>query len=739
MTDPTPVFVQAKHVDTEDGHWKPVVGSETYKFLNHVVPEASRTVVSEEAASILGQGISPTSKVGNQTGLVVGYVQSGKTLSFETVTTLAHDNGFLMVILIAGSSNTLLDQSKNRFRRDLQIDDPDRERNWVHLHNPDRGMVQTLRDVFEEWHDEYMRDEYNNRTVLITVLKNHQRLERLTELVQAVDLDGIPVMVIDDEADQASLNTQVTQQDESTTYRRLIALRDALPLHNYLQYTATPQAPLLVSIADSLSPNFVTVLTPGNTYVGGQDFFEANSGLVRTIPNQEVPTSEHPLIEPPQSLLEALRIFMLGVTVGLFEGGRKGNRSMLVHPSRLTVQHQEYFHWVRNIFEDWKSILRQKDTDSDRQELIEDLRIAYEDLTATVASELPEFDQLSPKFLSAFRQTRLIEVNARDGVTPVVDWSTAYGWILVGGQAMDRGFTIEGLTVTYMPRGTGVGNADTIQQRARFFGYKRDYLSYCRVYLAQETNDAFRNYVEHEEFMRDQLKEISESGRSLNEWKRTFILDSALRPCRDSVLEYGYVRGMYSDEWVMPRVVLPSDAVLQANQRTVSEFVASTTFGKAEGHPNRTDAQRHEVALDLLLHNVMETLLTPMRVTSSHDSQRLTGLLLQLSCALEARPDEYCAVYRMSPLTGRQRSVDDSGEVTNLFQGEAPVTPSAERGTIYPGDRAIYKRDQVSVQIHTLRLMKNEKVVSENVNVLAVWVPARFAAGWIDQEQSNST
>ena len=219
------------------------------------------------------------------------------------------------------------------------------------------------------------------------------------------------------------------------------------------------------------------------------------------------------------------------------------------------------------------------------------------DLAETVEEGLPAFEELAPTFRFAFRRTRLLEVNARGGRTPEVDWGSAYGWILVGGQAMDRGFTIEGLTVTYMPRGIGVGNADTVQQRARFFGYKREYLGFCRVYLEQGTHRAFERYVEHEEDMRVQLEDIRDSGRSLNDWKRAFVLDNALRPCRDSVLEFDYIRGQFSDDWVAPRVVVASDAVLQANRQTVvTEFLAATPFVADEGHPDRTDTQRHEVA-----------------------------------------------------------------------------------------------------------------------------------------------
>jgi len=300
---------------------------------------------------------------------------------------------------------------------------------------------------------------------------------------------------------------------------------------------------------------------------------------------------------------------------------------------------------------------------------------------------------------------------------------------------MDRGFTVEGLTVTYMPRGIGVGNADTVQQRARFFGYKRGYLGYCRVYLEQGTHRAFQRYVEHEEDMRVQLEDIRDSGRSLNDWKRAFVLDNALRPCRQNVLEFDYIRGRFSDDWVAPRVVLATDNVLQANRQTVADFLETTQFIDDEGHQDRTDTQRHEVATGLSLRDVLERLLIPMRITSSRDSQQITGLLLQLSRALENDPDEPCAVFRMSPRTGRERGVDGSGEVTNLFQGQAPVNPPARRGEVYPGDRAVREEGHVTVQIHTLDLTRDGSVVRENVPVLAVWVPSRLAVGWINQDQ----
>lgn len=735
MTDDNPIIVEPVAASAA-GRWVPVEGPETLDFLTTVVPGESREDVRDAAVSILSKSVPPTGEAGQETGLIVGYVQSGKTMSFETVAALARDNAFQVVIVVAGTANPLLDQSTGRLRRDLRLDEPDRARRWIQFQNPsaDDATVQAIRDVLDDWRDPDTPEEYK-KTVLITVLKNYRRLQNLADLVQAVGAQAVPVLIIDDEADQASLNTEVTQGQESTTYRCLMALRQALPSHTYLQYTATPQAPLLVSIIDSLSPNFVQVLEPGEPYVGGREFFADNLTYVRVIPPQEVPINSNPLTEPPESLLDALRIFMVGVTAGIREGRNTGNRSMLVHPSHRTMQHQEFYNWVRDIFDDWKRILNLPDNDPDKQELIEDFRGAYDDLAQTVGGALPDFDELVPSLRFAFRNTRVLEVNARGGRTPPVDWRSAYGWILVGGQAMDRGFTVEGLTVTYMPRGIGVGNADTVQQRARFFGYRRSYLGYCRVYLEQGTLRAFQTYVEHEEDIRGQLEEFHVNGHPLNDWKRAFVLDSALRPCRNHVLEFDYMRGRFSNDWVAPRVVLASDAVVQANRQAVAGFVQGLAFEEDEGHPERTDVQRHHICRGIPLRTVIEQLLVKMRITGTTDSQRNTGLLLQLSKALEDDADELCTIYRISPATGRRRGIDENGEVTNLFQGEAPVHPRERRGEVYPGDRAIRDADKVTIQIHTLNLTRDDQVVAEDVPVLAVWVPSRLARAWIAQEE----
>ncbi len=718
--------------------WQPSIGPEGETLVQRKLPEDARAAVLDSSCSILSKAVPPTASGGSTTGLVVGYVQSGKTLSFTTVMALARDNGFQLVIVVAGTSKPLLEQSTRRVRQDLRIDDIEGPPRWKLYTNPtnSENARRNIQQTINDWRDDDVPPN-ERATVLVTVMKQHRHLKNLVGLLGRLQLDGVPALIVDDEADQASLNTLVTRGQQSTTYSRLLELRDSLPNHTYLQYTATPQAPLLVNIIDALSPSFVEVLDPGSEYVGGKAFFTELPILHRVIPPEEIPTDDYPLDDPPETLLAALRVFLVGVAAGWAEGrsARNANRSMLVHPSQRTEFHKDYRRWIGEVFDEWQRVLELPEADSDRQDLLEGFEEAHAELSTTVDT-LPAFDELAPRLARAFRVTRIEEVNARAGQTPIVDFTQSYGWILVGGQAMDRGFTVEGLTVTYMPRGPGVGNADTIQQRGRFLGYKRRYLGYCRVYLEQDAIDAFVAYVEHEEFMRDQLQKIRRSGNQLREWKRAFVLSPDLKPCRHNVLEHDYIRGKYNDSWFSPSVAQAPTAVIEENRSVVDAFLQEVPFNSVTTDEGRELAQRHRLARGIPLAKAMAELVVPFRVTGATDSSNLIGAMLQLSAAIDvATKDgltEFCTIYEMSPDFNRQRAIDAEGRINELFQGPTRLA----NGTYsYPGDGAFRDQDTVTIQIHRLALKREGHVVAENVPVLAIWIPHRLAIDWIAQGQ----
>lgn len=720
-------------------NWNPHIGDEAQELVTRKLGHESqdaRNGVLRSAVSILSKCVNPRANTGSETGLVVGYVQSGKTLSFTTVMALARDNGFQLVIVVAGISKLLLKQSTDRLRKDLQIEEIEGSLQWKLYTNPldnetnRRHFQQTL----AEWNDpDVARSE--RATILVTVMKQHRWLRALVGLLRNLDLNGVPTLIIDDEADQASLNTLVRQQRQSATYQRLLDVRDAVPHHSFLQYTATPQAPLLINIIDALSPSFVEVLEPGTGYVGGQAFFTGNMPLVRVIDPNEISTDDNPLVDPPEPLRQALRTFLLGVAAGLVEGQspRNPRRSMLVHPSQRTDSHAEYWRWISGMFDEWQRVLELPDSDPDKQDLIAEFRQDYADLAATVEKP-PTFDELARRLPRAFRKTKIEQVNARGGKTPEIDWSQSYGWILVGGQAMDRGFTVEGLTVTYMPRGPGMGNADTVQQRGRFFGYKQRYLGYCRVYLEQDALNAFENYVAHEEDMRRQLQEVQRRGEPLSAWKRAFVLSPDLQACRRNVIHYDYVRGNYANQWFYPGIAEAPEEVLDSNRDTTARFLSGIPLVVDPDLADREPAQRHRVCRGLSLARVVSDLIVPFRVTGAADSRNLVGLMLQLSKALEDNGGEQCTVYHVSPEFPRSRAIDANGKINELFQG---ATQLAGGGYSYPGDAAFRDDDTVTVQFHTLRLRRDNAVIVENVPVIAIWVPKRLALAWVSQHQQE--
>lgn len=755
----TPILAQQP--EFEDMRWSPEPGPELAALLAHKLegkPDAQLHVTNSTRA-ILGRAVPPGVQE-TDTGLVIGYVQSGKTLSFTAVMALARDNGFQLIVVIAGSSAQLSDQSHKRIRDDLRAH-ADSRRVWAIYPNPKPADAVGIEGLLDQWRDPHVPSE-QRQTVVVTVMKQHTHLRNLSKLLRALDLSGISALIIDDEADQASLNTQAQQAArlrqvrESTTYRRLMEMRRLLPSHTYLQYTATPQAPLLISIIDSLSARWVEVLEPGDGYTGGVTFFgpppdrrpnrprsarpAQHVSIVRIIPSAEIPSANNPLIAAPESLQFALRLFMVGVAAAFARNEATDNRSMLVHPSVRTADHQTYFNWINDLFHNWQAIFRRGLDDPATQALVTTFRPAYDDLAASVGHAMPSFEEIASRLRTAFNSTDLKEVNRRQNGPPVIiEWRQRFGWILVGGQAMDRGFTVEGLTITYMPRGLGGGQADTMQQRARFFGYKAGYLGYCRVFLERDARQGFEDYVEHEEFMRRDMITVRDNRQPLQTWPRRFVLDPALRLCRDNVLRDGYSRAAAStDDWFTPQAFMGAPDGGEANQGLIATFVSAYRFGQDAGNASRTETQRHLVSDPLPLREVAERLLADYRIRDPNEVEKWTTLLAILGNLLEEDGSVQAVVYQMSSGRVRRRALYATGRVKQLFQGEAPVDPVALRGTVYPGDKAIFREGMVTIQIHTLDLTDDSsQTVASGIPFLAVRLPADQARPMAIQVQPD--
>lgn len=701
----------------ENNRWVPIVGVETQSLLAHLqLPRESEQTLLDETAEILSQCGNPNHETNNEIGLVFGYVQSGKTMSFTTLTAMAKDNGYRMVIIIAGISTNLVAQSYTRLERDLRIDTRT-DLQWLSFRNPRLNDITTRNQIataLAEYKDNTFPEE-ERKTILITVMKQRNHLPNLQELLQTLNLEGVPTLIIDDEGDQHSMNRFARQNARQGGNRRsaindrIINLRNSIPHHTFIQYTATPQAPLFIDLMDSLSPNFIKLLTPGPGYTGGRTFFVERPELTEVI--NDIDPEEDPTA-PPTSLIRAIQVFFLGVVKGMRNReGRK--RSMMIHPSQLTYTHADYFRFVTNIQNHFVEVLSLPDDNPDKQDLLNEFRVAYNVLART-ATDLPPFEELTGHRLRhAINSTVIQSLNSRGGNRTIVEWRNNYSFILIGGQAMDRGFTVEGLTVTYMPRSVGVGNADTIQQRARFFGYKQSYLGYCRVYLDEDARDAYIDYVEHEEDMRRRLAEHQASGRSLNEWYREVFLSSDLNLARTNIFSNEFERTITGGEWNAIKIPHFSQQIIASNQDAVSNFIANTQFDRNGRIP----------VIRTQLTAVYDELLNLLRFTSPADVGDYTSLLYALNRHLEEVPDETCTVYLMSDFENpRERTLNqENNQINQLFQG---------RSSNYVGDREILG-DGITFQIHILNLLQNDRIVFSNVPAIATYIPLELGREFI--------
>lgn len=717
--------------------WTPAVGQETEDLLTHFqgkLDDTGRQNLIGSTTRILGQCAPTVGPPSRRTGLVVGYVQSGKTMSFTTVAAMAVDNGYPVVIVITGISNNLYNQSAERLEQDLRLNVRN-DRKWQHYREPRPNDRDRITRIIQDWKDPSVPAD-DRQVLLVTIKKNWSVLRKLISILRTCDLNGIPALIIDDEADQASLNTKVRDEDESATYSRIRLLRERFSCHTFLQYTATPQANLLINILDSLSPDFAELLVPGDDYTGGVEFFRDQSELVRDIPVDELPDRDNPATEPPPSLQEAMRLFFVGVAVGRIKGEeRRGkNRSMLIHPSRTTDAHGRYAEWVRNLKRHWVEVLALQEGDVDCSELLKEFKGAYDDLQRTVPDGLPSWEVVVPVLRRAIERTDCGEVNSTDRRIADINWRAEYARILIGGQSLDRGFTVEGLTVTYMPRGLGsMGAADTLQQRARFFGYKRSYLGYCRLYLDADVRDAFIDYVIHEESIREELNDLRRQQVPLKQWRRTFILSSRLEPTRKNVLSLEHSRDAYGDRWFWVKTPLASMESCASNKLAFDSFISSHSFAPLPAELYGSVASRHAGISSIPLNDVCEQLLLDVSVPDPHENREYVGVLYQIERYLRQHPNELCDVYVMRPDDSARRAVNKDQEIENIFQGS-----NRKEGDplYYPGDREIHAEGRLTIQLRRLTLTqgKDGPEIATDVPVLAIWVPKSMEEQWLVQE-----
>lgn len=667
------------------------------------IDEETRAGIWRSVREILEQG--PAEGTSSQTTvLALGYVQSGKTTSITALAAAAADAGYQVIITLLGSTNLLLDQNSDRLEASLGITTRS-DYVWISETNP---ATETAGKKLRKFVD-------MGRVCLVPVLKHAGRIRAVAKQMEKIP-DDLRVLIIDDEADQASLNT--SKDAESSTYAAIRELRKAVPSHLYVQYTATPYAPLLLDAADILSPQHVEFLMPGKGYTGGKQFFIDNADrVVRNVPLLDEQASKTPPLQLQKSLHHALSAFVAGSALLLLHDAASSPISMLVHSTARTDVQARYEFLIRRQLEQWKKSIVSTDITTVPDAILEE-RCRIVSNGAEDIDDQVFVDKL--KVVISEAMTWL--VNSAADVNKV-DWHVSPIHILVGGNKLDRGFTVEGLTVTYMNRPASP-QVDTLEQRARAFGYRGDLLPYCQFFASKKTVRSLTEVVHTEEDLRARLRDHVENGGSVHTWAREIglLLPEGMTPTRSSVVTALSTMGLGWHQMRAPSRV-PADT---AHNRGLLEQIG--LMDAARSPQGRLSFRTlHVSSIEPVEKLLSEWARPPYSPGWLHDEfvDAVTRGFAHLKRATLMLMEDGDA-----PRTRKWSG--DLGFV-NLFQGR-DLKPQPN-GDFYPGDRFVENLEdepnQIIIQIHRTQVRQHES----DGEVLA---PAIYlGSGLVVRKESN--
>ncbi|MZE80334.1 Z1 domain-containing protein [Streptomyces xinghaiensis] len=542
--------------------------------------------LDEAAERVVERLADPTAEQPYQSrGLVVGYVQSGKTANFTGVIAKAVDAGYRLVIVLGGTLNLLRAQTQRRLDMELvgrenilrgasEVEsDYAADEAWVQDKFLRHGGLPSTRGAFDiirlttrdndykplaqgigaleiEKREQTLplydpRNLRHSAARLMVVKKNKSVLAKLVTDLKKIGplLSEIPVLIIDDESDEASVNTtSPSKPDANRTAinEKISELLQLMPRAQYVGYTATPFANVFIDPSDTedvFPRDFILSLDRPAGYMGVQDFHDLDSAIPpeeRTFANSQEKAHVRDVRKEDEEddacLREAMDMFVLTAAMKVYREcagpeplgtGHFRHHTMLVHESRLQRDHREL---AAKLLRLWYDGGYAGPSGRERLHKLYDADVAPVSAARADGFAVPaDFEELAPHIGAAWmriggNENPVIVVNGdQDIERGEADFDRRGIWkILVGGQKLSRGYTVEGLTVTYYRR--SAGNASTLMQMGRWFGFRKGYRDLVRLYIgrgetlgAKEVDlyEAFEAICRDEETFREQLKQYA--------------------------------------------------------------------------------------------------------------------------------------------------------------------------------------------------------------------------------------
>lgn len=526
-------------------------------------------------------------------GMVVGHVQSGKTSHYTGLICKAADAGYKVIVVLTGFHNSLRTQTQIRleegflgFDRGAKITGAGAMRpvgvgdSKIYGPPPPVNSVTTRANDFKKATARNFGIHPDSNPLLFVIKKNGTILKHLLEWVSFVArsqggvVNNVPLLVIDDEADQGSIDTSKGPLDEfgdvdpdhepTTLNRRIRLLLHKFQQSAYVGYTATPFANIFIHELpetkregrDLFPSSFIVSLPTPSNYIGPTRVFgleaddESQEALpiIRDVtdhaatldlketagwmpPRPPLKTVHVPLYDGkeqiPTSLKEAVQAFALTIAARSARGDADVHNSMLVHVTRFTKVQARVAEQVQSALFAMRQRLRHGDRGDDgiesefrglwKSDFEPTTRLLHARNEAADCQAL-SWDDILPFLRSAVDSIDVKEINgkAADVLDYVEHAATGLNVIAVGGDKLSRGLTLEGLSVSYFLRSSKM--YDTLMQMGRWFGYRPRYLDLCRLYTPPELSRWFAHIAEASAELRDDFNRMAASSQTPKEF-----------------------------------------------------------------------------------------------------------------------------------------------------------------------------------------------------------------------------
>lgn len=503
----------------------------------------------------------------NKKGLVVGQVQSGKTANYTGLICKAADAGFNLIIILAGIHNNLRSQTQTRIDEGFLGFDTQNTRAYDMNRTIRIGVglipgfdnaiansytTSTERGDFTKQAANTAGFNFNNpQPIILVIKKNVSVLKRLYSWLKSQSTHDIiankSLLLIDDEADNASINTSRDGDDPTAINKNICKIIKLFNRSAYVGYTATPFANIFIPLdKDDLFPkDFIINLPAPDNYIGPEKVFgtsanpDGNEDLLPIVfpvtdSDTFVPAGHRrddpkPTIDDiPESLKTAIKCFIITCSIRIARGQENKHNSMLIHVSRFQAWQNHLKIIIDRLFKYYKSEIEANDPT-----IMEEFRQIFEEDTPTYRSycsitreimnspvlsrvdnrmRLHTWDEIKPLLYRAVQKIEVKSINGTSGdsLTYYENEKNGISVIAIGGDKLSRGLTLEGLSVSYFLRASKMYY--TLMQMGRWFGYRPGYVDLCRLFTSNELNEWYRHITLASDELREEFRYLAESG-----------------------------------------------------------------------------------------------------------------------------------------------------------------------------------------------------------------------------------